>query len=173
MATRWGTENTHELDEEQRRYAQLLADLDVDVVMGSHPHIIQPLQWVQGSSGHRTLVAYSLGNFLSNHATPKPDNALEGMLSCDFVKGDDGIEIQDIVWTPLVNHDDGNRFAIYAAKDYTDELAGQSMAFNGEFWYGEPTPVPPASVISWEAWPRSRCRTGTPRRPTSRNSGTG
>lgn len=138
VAMHWGTEHTHELDDEQKRFAQLLADLDVDVVMGSHPHIIQSLQWLQGTSGHRTLVAYSLGNFLSNHATAKPDSSLEGMLSCDFVKSDNGIEIQNVAWTPLVNHDDGTRFAVYAVKDYTDELARQNAAFTGDYKVDDP-----------------------------------
>ena len=61
VAMHWGTENQTEPDSDQLAYAQLLSDLGVDVVLGSHPHVIGPLAWVEGASGNRTLVAYSLG----------------------------------------------------------------------------------------------------------------
>ncbi len=132
VAMHWGTENLMEADETQLEYAQYLADLGVDVVLGSHPHVIGPLAWVEGSSGKKTLVAYSLGNFLSRHESPTPKNELEGMLSCDFVRGDDGtVAVQNVVWTPLVNHTDGETFRIYTLKDYTSELAAQNSAFDG------------------------------------------
>ena len=132
VAMHWGTENLMEADDTQLEYAQYLADLGVDVVLGSHPHVIGPLTWVEGSSGKKTLVAYSLGNFLSRHESPTPKNELEGMLSCDFVRGDDGtVAVQNVVWTPLVNHTDGETFRIYTLKDYTNELAAQDSAFDG------------------------------------------
>lgn len=125
VAMHWGTENLTEADAEQQRLAQFLADLEVDVVLGSHPHVIGPLAWVQGASGHRTLVAYSLGNFISRHEAPALENELEGMLSCDFVREDGVVSIQNVVWTPLVNHTEEGAFSVYALKDYTPELAAR------------------------------------------------
>lgn len=125
VAMHWGTENQTDPDDDQLAYAQLLADLDVDVVLGSHPHVIGPLAWVQGASGHQTLVAYSLGNFLSNHEAPAPLNELEGMLTCTFVKDDGGVRVEDPSWTPLVNHTEDGAHAVYAVKDYTPELAAK------------------------------------------------
>ncbi len=127
VAMHWGTENQTEPDDNQLYYAQLLADLEVDVVLGSHPHVINPLAWVEGSTGHKTLVAYSLGNFLSNHEYPLPENELGGMLGCDFVKTDSGVDIENIVWTPLVNHTDAGMRAVYAVKDYTADLAAKHL----------------------------------------------
>ena len=125
VAMHWGTENLTEADAEQQRLAQFLADLEVDVVLGSHPHVIGPLAWVQGASGHRTLVAYSLGNFISRHEAPALENELEGMLSCDFVREDGVVSIQNVAWTPLVNHTEEGAFSVYALKDYTPELAAR------------------------------------------------
>lgn len=128
VAIHWGTENLTEADAEQTRLAQFLADLDVDVVLGSHPHVIGPLAWVEGSSGHRTLVAYSLGNFVSRHDAPALENELGGMLSCDFVKGTDGsVGIENVAWIPLVNHTEEGAYAVYALKDYTPELAARHV----------------------------------------------
>ncbi|OUO45238.1 capsule biosynthesis protein CapA [Olsenella sp. An285] len=121
----WGTENLMEADETQLEYAQLLADAGADVVLGSHPHVIGPMTWLEGADGHRTLVAYSLGNFLSNHEDPSIKHELEGMLSCDFVKENGSVRIEGIKWVPLVNHTDGSSFVVYALKDYTEELAAE------------------------------------------------
>ena len=41
VSAHWGDENTHEINDFQRYYAQLFADLEVDVVVGTHPHILQ------------------------------------------------------------------------------------------------------------------------------------
>ena len=132
VAMHWGTENLMEADDYQTEYAQYLADLDVDVVLGSHPHVIGPMTWLNGKDGHRTLVAYSLGNFLSRHESPQPKNELEGMLSCDFIRGENGsVGIENVVWTPLVNYTDGQTYAVYALKVFTNELAANDAVFSG------------------------------------------
>ena len=46
--------------QQQRQTAQLLADLGVDIIIGSHPHVVQPIDWIDD-----TLVVYSLGNLIS------------------------------------------------------------------------------------------------------------
>ena len=131
VAMHWGTENSMEVDETQAYYAQLLADLDVDLIVGSHPHTIGPVEWLTGESGHKTLCAYSLGNFISNHDVPGPENELEGMLSCDFVRSADGtITIENAVWTPLVNHDEAGAFSVYPLKDYTYALAQKNKGLS-------------------------------------------
>ena len=131
VAMHWGTENQVEPDSEQLRYAQLIADAGADLVLGSHPHVIGPLAWLEGAGGNRTLVAYSLGNFLSRHEAPSYLNELEGMLRCDFVKDKDGARIENVRWTPLVNHTEEGNYRVYALKDYTPELAGRQSAFDG------------------------------------------
>ena len=49
----------------QKAYAALLAGCGVDIILGSHPHVLQRIEWLE-CDGHRTICAYSLGNFLSN-----------------------------------------------------------------------------------------------------------
>ena len=127
VAMHWGTENLTEADDTQLEYAQYLADLGVDVVLGSHPHVIGPMQWVEGANGNKTLVAYSLGNFLSRHEAPSATNELEGMLSCDFVRNETGkVSVENVVWTPLVNYTDGETYSIYAVKDFSNGLAANN-----------------------------------------------
>ena len=130
VAMHWGTENFTGVDDYQAKYAKLLADLNVDLVLGSHPHVIGPVDWLEGTDGHRTLVAYSLGNFVSHHDYPDPYNELEGMISCNFVRKNGTVTIENAIWTPLVNHTDdaNNYYRIYPVKDYTNELASGAAA---------------------------------------------
>ncbi len=55
----WGTEYDPEPDAAQRAYAKLFAECGADVVVGSHPHVLQSAEVV----GDKTVVYYSLGNF--------------------------------------------------------------------------------------------------------------
>ncbi|MCT2534934.1 CapA family protein [Aquibacillus koreensis] len=61
----FGNEYERMPNEQQKDLVQFAADLGVDVVIGHHPHVLQPVDWVEGKDGNKTFVAYSLGNFLS------------------------------------------------------------------------------------------------------------
>lgn len=60
VSMHYGSEYTHDPTLEETEIASYLASLDVDVVIGHHPHVIQPITYIDD-----TLVIYSLGNFLS------------------------------------------------------------------------------------------------------------
>ena len=60
VAMHWGYEYTHTPTPYEKDMANYLASLDVDIIIGTHPHVIQPVAWIDD-----TLVIYSLGNFLS------------------------------------------------------------------------------------------------------------
>lgn len=61
IAMHWGVEYQLEPTETQKSQAEYLASLGVDIIIGNHPHCLQPIEW-KGN----TLVIYSLGNFISN-----------------------------------------------------------------------------------------------------------
>jgi len=63
----WGNEYKREANQYQKSIAKTLADFGVDIIFGSHPHVLQPIELIQSSFREEpTLVFYSLGNFLSN-----------------------------------------------------------------------------------------------------------
>lgn len=64
----WGDEYSTSISDKQRAIAQKLCDLGVDVIIGSHPHVVQPMDLLTSSVDptHKMLCMYSLGNFLSN-----------------------------------------------------------------------------------------------------------
>ncbi len=61
VAMHWGVEYTHTPTKEEKEIAEYLASLDVDIILGAHPHCIQPIDIIDD-----TVVYYSLGNFISN-----------------------------------------------------------------------------------------------------------
>lgn len=62
----WGYEYQRKPAAIQKKIAQGLADAGADIIFGSHPHVMQEVDVLTGKSGNKTLVAYSLGNFISN-----------------------------------------------------------------------------------------------------------
>ncbi|MEK4946503.1 CapA family protein [Carnobacterium sp. FSL W8-0810] len=134
VSAHWGDEHMLEPNDFQKDYAQLFADLEVDAVIGTHPHVIQPVEWVEGKNGNQTLVVYSLGNFLSAMSTGTENNMLGGMISFDFVMTEEEKAIENVKWDATVmqytgikneNTDSRNHFRIYQLDEYTEELASQ------------------------------------------------
>lgn len=133
VSCHWGKEYDTKPNDFQKKFAQYLTDLGVDVIIGTHTHTLQSIEWLDGKDGHKTLVAYSLGNFISGML--EEETQLGGMLSFDFKKDNGKVNIENITLTPLVNHFYaenqrniiGTRygFTVYRLKDYTDELAKQ------------------------------------------------
>ena len=69
VAMHWGREYTHKPTDLEVKTALFLAELDVDIVIGTHPHVIQPVEWIDD-----TLVFYSLGNFISAQTSSSCSN---------------------------------------------------------------------------------------------------
>ena len=82
VSMHWGIEYQTEPTEEQKREAKYLSDLGADIIIGTHPHIIEPVTFIDD-----TLVIYSLGNFISAQSTNNDYNTMvELMTTVDIVK---------------------------------------------------------------------------------------
>jgi len=73
VSMHWGTEYTNTPIAEQREIAQYLAGLGVDIIIGTHPHVVEPIEFIDN-----TMVIYSLGNFFS---AQEGVNQLTGLLA--------------------------------------------------------------------------------------------
>ena len=62
----WGVEYKTEPSKYQVKIAEALNEYGVDLILGSNPHVVQPIEEIEGEDENKTLVAYSLGNFISN-----------------------------------------------------------------------------------------------------------
>ncbi len=79
VSMHYGTEYTHIPDDQQRQISNYLASLGVDIIIGHHPHVVQPIEFIGD-----TLVIYSLGNFLSGQQGI--ERLIGLMVSVDVVK---------------------------------------------------------------------------------------
>ncbi len=121
----WGTEYRLTPDNSQQSLALLMTENGADLIMGSHPHVIEPVEWVESENGNKSLVYYSLGNYVSRQ---KETKNLLGALGSVTIRKDEGktyIDTASIL--PIVTHYNfsSRGFSVYPLKDYTDELAAK------------------------------------------------
>lgn len=79
---RWGTEYSPNVNAMQKQNAQFLADQGVSLILGHGPHVLQSAQELTGSGGNKTVVWYSLGNFLNTQIPP--ETLFNGLATVDF-----------------------------------------------------------------------------------------
>lgn len=128
----WGTEYTHTPTESQLSWARLFNENGADLVIGTHPHVIQPVEMLTGENGHSTLVYYSLGNFVSNQ--DKLATMLGAMAKVEISNEGGQAHISNYSVIPLVNHMlwGKGQITTYKLSDYTPELAAQNKIHSYE-----------------------------------------
>ena len=97
----WGEEDTFRPNDYEKTWAQVLADGGADLIIGGHPHVVQPARVLMAEDGREVPVFYSLGNFLSHQTQAK--NMLGGMASVTIVKDADGTHVSEYDLQPTVN----------------------------------------------------------------------
>lgn len=95
----WGTENSTETDEFQKQWTKVFLDSHVDVVVGTHPHALQPMELLTSEDGHQMLVYYSIGNFIS--AQSERTSIKGGMANFTVSPTADGYKITEYSLKPL------------------------------------------------------------------------
>ena len=122
VSMHWGDEYTAELNGNQKEWAQWLADQDVDLVIGSHAHNIQPVEYYTGASGNKIPVVFGLGDFVSGWTIT--DTILSGIFTCDFVRQDTGrVSVENPQWHPTIEWSDGGQTYVRMLENMTvDEI---------------------------------------------------
>lgn len=117
----WGTEYDTIPGKNQTELAEYFLSNGVNLVIGSHPHVLQKMVWVKDSvNNHNGVIVYSLGNFISNQRKPKTDGG--SMVRIDLIKESDGIKIMNAgyyltwVYTPVENY--RTRFFILPCSEF-------------------------------------------------------
>ncbi len=125
----WGEEGQTRPTQSQRDWAQFMADNGADLIIGSHPHVLQPLETVTSSSGREVPVFYSLGNFVSHQLTAI--EMLGGMASVELTKTGEGVAVTACELVPTINviiyrgYSGGFDYRPMLLRNYTEELARQ------------------------------------------------
>lgn len=122
----WGTENSHDVNEQQKKYVSIFSELGVDLVIGAHPHVLQKVEWVENeTTGKKMLVYYSVGNFISHQTSL--NQMCGGMAEVTVERNGDDISITEAKLAPVIDYytrsGSGYKFSVYKISDYTDELA--------------------------------------------------
>ena len=99
----WGTEYQRRPDADVRQTALKMAEAGVDVILGSHPHMVQPMEWLEVDTpqgARRTLVAWSMGSFISNMKIQYTDSGV--IVDFTIVEQPDGsYAVEDVGYVPI------------------------------------------------------------------------
>ena len=156
VSMHWGNEYQTTENDRQNELAQLLCDGGADLIIGTHPHVLQPMEWLEREDGHKTLCAYSLGNFISNQH--KKATMLGGILEVELLFDQDGtlLETASAGVIPVVTHYKKGHYTIYQLSEYNDDLAamhgmqGYETPFNMAYLTGLSDKILGENAITWE-----------------------
>ncbi len=123
----WGTEYVFKETKDQQKKAQFLADLGVDLIIGTHPHVVEPVKWLEGKEGNNTLVYYSIGNFINATSGDHKGAAarmLGAMAEVTLTTDGEDVWIEKYGVQPLITHlvEGSGKITTYKFEDYTKEL---------------------------------------------------
>ncbi|MCW3788253.1 CapA family protein [Plebeiibacterium sediminum] len=131
----WGLEYETSPNQDQIKINKLFKDNGVDVVIGSHPHVVQPIKYTEDE-----FVVYSLGNFISNQRTAPRDGGV--MVKVELSKTKNSTFVSDAgyyltwVYTPKIN--DKKEFYILPVSPFErDALFMNEEANNRLIEYGK------------------------------------
>ena len=129
----WGTEYELGTTSQQKKWCNIFMENGVDLVLGTHPHVIEPVEMlVDEATGHSMLVYYSLGNFVnwtSGSGEGIAHRMVGGMSEVTLGMDENGAAfIMDYGVEPVICHltEGTNGVTVYFLEDYSTALAGQN-----------------------------------------------
>lgn len=143
VSAHWGWEDTHTVSDAVKELANKMIQWGADVILGSHPHTAETMEYIERPDGTMGFVFYSLGNFIS--AQTDNFNMIGEMSTFDLVKdGETGaVSVLNVGCMPVITHYNDGQFTnlrLYPYNMYTAELAdshglpyaplGTAKAFN-------------------------------------------
>lgn len=121
----WGDVNSSEVSDEQNQITGFLVENGIDMILGSHPSVVQPMKIVQDSTGKNVLVAYSLGNYISTLQYENSDVEIILNISIAMKSNDNKAVLQKVSYTPIYMLDNGksseNRYELVDMKEIIRE----------------------------------------------------
>ena len=119
VSMHWGEEYVFEPTDGEKEIAKYLSSLGVNLIIGSHPHVIQPVDYIND-----TLVIYSLGNFLSGQRPMGIDKMIGLMVGMDIVVKDNKVTFENVnkslLYTYCTTSD--TNYKVYPFKNLDDSI---------------------------------------------------
>ena len=139
----WGTEYRLTPDSYQEKWTRIFVENGADLIIGTHPHVIEPVEWVE-FGGNRALVYYSLGNFVNwtSGEGEGVSNRMVGLMANVTLakQPSDKVEIEGYDAIPLVSHVESGfgNVTVYPLDAYSEALALENEIRNQapDFNYG-------------------------------------
>ena len=141
LSIHWGNEYSREPNDFQKQLAQNLCNEGLDIIIGSHPHVIQPFEVLKSeiNEEHSTYCFYSLGNFISNQReelmdSPHTEDGVIPIITVEKNAENNETSIKEVeyipTWTNKYYNEDTNKYVyevlpILGEKDiksYEDEI---------------------------------------------------
>lgn len=129
----WGTEYSLTPDNTQKKWTKIFLNYGADLVLGTHPHVIEPIEWiVDGKTGNKMLVYYSVGNFVnwtSSKGNKVANRMVGGLANITIELNEQGKAfITDYGVEAIVCHVESkmNGITVYPLAEYTKELANKN-----------------------------------------------
>ncbi len=124
----WGTEYQKTSSSYQKKFALQMTEAGADLIIGTHPHVPQPVEWITAENGNQSLCYYSLGNYVSTQK--KALSMLEEMAWVTFHVTEEEVSIstENTGVVPLVCHYNSPPVRleqVYPLEDYTEEMAAR------------------------------------------------
>lgn len=132
LCPHWGTEYVLAESKAQRAWAEFFLDCGVDLVIGTHPHVIEPVELFTDEEGNEMLVYYSLGNYVNATSSELPDSGIRmlgAMATITLARNEDGeVSIKEYGAEPIVTYvsADKEEIAVYPMEMFTEEMAESS-----------------------------------------------
>ena len=119
----WGEEYNLEPVQEQYDMARVFMDCGADVIIGGHPHVIEPVEILTASDGRKVPCFWSVGNFISTMV--ENECLVGGLAKVTMVKDEDGnSSVTQCSFIPTITHKGlTTDMTTYLLRDFTDDLA--------------------------------------------------
>ena len=91
VSMHWGEEYINYPNNQQKNTANYLSSLGVNLIIGHHPHVVQPVAYIND-----TLVIYSLGNFISNQLSIGLNQGIGLMVGMDIIVDENGVKFENL-----------------------------------------------------------------------------
>lgn len=128
----WGKEYVLEQTENQENWAEIFIENGADLILGTHPHVIEPVELITSENGNQALVYYSLGNFVnwtSGTGSGVSNRMVGGMAQVTIGLDENGdAVITEYGVLPVVCHLEKGfgGVTVYPLSEYTEELAARN-----------------------------------------------
>ena len=122
----WGTEYTTKPSSYQQKFARQMAEAGADIILGTHPHVVQPVEWVEAENGNRALCYYSLGNYVSTQKQALCMLEAMAWVTIHVTEDEAYIVEEETGVLPMVCHYNAmpvTMESVYLLEDYTEEQA--------------------------------------------------